>query len=73
MACLILTRVVINQLFPAENIKVRHFGNHLHGVHLRLSNACNFFLSVDENIKCGYSFSKLDRNEHFGTKCIVFF
>ena len=28
---------------------------------------------MNKNIKCGYSFSKLDRREHFGTTFIVFF
>ena len=29
------------------------------------------FLLVDKNTKCGYSFSKQDRKEHFGTKIMV--
>ena len=64
MTC--LTRVVIHQLFPAKNWK---------SAILEIESISEFqtsvtFSLVDKNIKCGYSFSQLDRNKHFDTKFI---
>ena len=52
------------------SLEVRHFGNLLHRVHLRISNVCNSFISERKH-KVWVIF--FDRNEHFGTKFIVIF
>ena len=49
--CLILTWVVIHRLFPVEKNEVRHFGNILHRVHLRIPNVCNCFFTSERTHK----------------------
>ena len=46
-------RVIIHQLFSAEKMEVRHFGNLLHRVPSELQTSVTFFLLVNENLKCG--------------------
>ena len=53
------------------SLEVRHFGNLLHRVHLKISNVCNFFITERKHKVWVVIF--LDRNEHFGTKIIVIF
>ena len=69
MTCLILTRVVIHQLaVPWKSAILEIFIEPTSEFQTSVT-----FLLVNENIKCGWSFSKLDRNEHVGTKYIVTF
>ena len=70
MTCLYLTRVVIHQLaVPLKSAILEIF--YIESISEFQTSVT--FLLVNENIKCVCSSSKLDRNEHFGTKFIVIF
>ena len=54
-----------------KKLEVRHFGNLLNRVHLRISNVCYIYISERKYKVRVVIF--LDRNKHFGNKFIVFF
>ena len=54
-----------------KKMEVRHSGNLLHRVHLKISNVCNFLISERKHKVVVVIF--LDNNEHYGTEFNVFF
>ena len=57
-------------IFTSENIKLYIF-TPPECTYNFLGLPLTFPLFVNENIKCGYAFSKLEREEYFATKIIL--